>query len=877
MLQTRYIISIVLFTCGVLALSFAVQLLSSKVIQYKENKLLALASIGSGIWSLGFCVLYMQNNTDKTYYCRSVGMIGTFLFLISIQLLVYHIAEINSLWAKILNAITLITGLPAFIMSIYPNEVVFTLQDLGMSYYFKPGLPNTFYTLYTIMIAISILLFIIQMIAFSKSRQIHTFGIRLLFVEIVVVLGMILDTIFPVLGIAAIPGSTLTQFWGIVILMIAVRSNNHYKINITNMSEFILYSLSTPVLVYNGKRKLQIANNAAADFFQYEPPAKGQGNILLSELFQLKEDEIFDYEGDKKDIEAIYSINQAYCDLSVNKIYNSFHDVIGYIITITDQTERHNMMMHLEDARKEAESANHAKSTFLANMSHEIRTPMNAIIGFTELILKERVNNTVRDYMADIKTSSLNLLSLINDILDISKLEAGKMELICQNYYLSSLLQNVYHVIDVQAKQKGLSFHMDIEPNLPNELYGDKDRIQGILINILNNAVKYTESGSVYFEIQPVAEEPFSIQFRVIDTGIGIQKEVIAHLFDTFSQFDRTKNKNIEGTGLGLAITKKYVDMMSGTICVDSVYGEGSTFTVTIPQKVIDSSPMKQIMSIPVSQNYSLNEKNLSMQGHHVLVVDDNAINLKVIKGNLEQYDFTVDTASNGPESIFMCKNNEYDIVFMDQMMPQMDGIESMKHIRSLSSHYASGSSGKIVALTANAVSGVKEQLLHLGFDDYLAKPINFSELERVLTAYIDTTVSKVTDVDVEASATTEQLQTSLSLEEQLPQINVARGIEQCGGSEEIYREILQMIVTDSPAQLAQIKQLHDNDDWDNFTIQIHSLKGQLLNIGYETLGEEAKKLEFASRDNDTTYIHVNLTPFIEQYEQFLAQLESII
>lgn len=877
MFQIRYLFFVILFTCGILALSFAVQNMFSKVRQYTENRLLALASIGSGIWSLGFCVLYIQTNTDNAYYYRSIGMVGVFLFLVSVQFLIYHMSEINAIWAKVLNLITLVTGIPAFIMSIFPDEIVFVLQDLGMSYYFKPGLPNTFYTLYTVMIAVNLFLYIIHMILFSKSRRIHNYGIRFLLVEIVVVTGMILDTIFPILGIAAIPGSTVTQFWGLVIIMIAARSSNHYKINIANMSEFIYSSLSTPVLVYDAQGILQIANKASSDFFQFEPLDAKQKNIPLTDLFPLSYQELFVFEGSKKGIESICTSNQAYCDLSINKIYNPYKDIIGYIIVITDQTERHKTMIHLKEAQKEAESANHAKSTFLANMSHEIRTPMNAIIGFTELILKEPVTPTVSDYMSDIKTSALNLLSLINDILDISKLEAGKMELSCQNYYLSSLLQNVFHVIDVQAKQKGLSFHMEIDPDLPNELYGDKDRIRGILINILNNAVKYTEAGNVHFEIQPIWEEPFSLQFEVTDTGIGIKKSAQAHLFDTFSQFDRQRNKNIEGTGLGLAIAKGFIDMMDGTIHVDSVYGEGSTFTITIPQKMIDSSPMKQIVSFPSSQTGSLNERNLSMQGHHVLVVDDNFINIKVIKANLEQYDFTVDTAVNGPDAIFMCKENQYDIVFMDQMMPQMDGIEAMKHIRALSDYYAIGGSGKIVALTANAIHGVREQLLNLGFDDYLVKPIDFSELERVLTTYINTSVSDTADTEPAATITTEHQQSSLSLEELLPEINVTQGKENCGGSEDIYKEILQMIVTESPAQLEQVKQLHDNDDRNNFTIQIHSLKGQLLNIGYETLGEEAKKLEQASRNDNIAYINANLASFMEQYEQFLEHLQSII
>ena len=323
--------------------------------------------------------------------------------------------------------------------------------------------------------------------------------------------GMVLDTIFPLLGRDAMPGSTLTQFWGLVALCMAVEQIDRAKVNLNNMSQFIYYSLDMPVLVYDVSHKLQIINDAAVMFFAVKGDIRKEGAPLES-LFEITEKEAFSFAGIRKDIDARCRKNQVYCSLAINRIYDGFGDIIGYIILVTDLTERLRAIHKLEEAMEEAKAASNAKSTFLA---------------FSELALKLPLEEQARSYIEDIRTSSNNLLSIINDILDISKIESGKMELVCGAYYAGSLLNDVYQIIYTQTARKGLAFSVNIDPSLPNQMFGDAARIRGVLINLLNNAVKYTERGKVMLDVRVASRIPDTVrlEFKISDTGIGIRKE----------------------------------------------------------------------------------------------------------------------------------------------------------------------------------------------------------------------------------------------------------------------------------------------------------------------------------------------------------------
>ncbi len=870
-----YYISCILFAGGIYALYTAAKIFFSKERRYMENKLFATQCIGSGIWSLGFAELYLQTDPDIAYYCRSIGLIGTFIYLIISQVLVCHISNIPKRFKYLLRGFA-VAGIPVYFMIIQKDQTVYYMSDNGMTYYFKPGIANHIYTAYSVLLGIFILCVTVYMIRFSKIKRINAFGKRFLLVTALMILGMILDTVLPLLGNYAIPGSTLTQLCGTFVLYFVVRADNRSKINVENMSGYIYYSLSMPVLVYDFHHRLQIINDAAKEFFSLEQTSAPQKELSLEKLFEIDGNNIFDFEGDHRNTDAVCTSNRIVCDLSINKILDSYGDIIGHIIIITDLSERIRTMQKLEEAKQEAVAANIAKSTFLANMSHEIRTPMNAIMGFSELILKQDISSIVRSYISDIKNSCQNLLAVINDILDISKLESGKSELSLANYHTDTLFQDIYQTIHVQAKEKGLHFDMNIDPAFPSELCGDKKRIRSILINVLNNAVKYTKAGSVTCLVRLLSQEDnqASIRFTISDTGIGIKENAMEHLFDKFSRFDSEQNEGIEGTGLGLAIVYGSLKMMGGTVSVESTYGKGSVFTIELSQKVIDKTPMKALSVNAPEQISSLNTEELKIRDTKILVVDDNLINLKVITSTLTCYGLIVTTASNGAQAIELCRRTAYDIVFMDQMMPEMDGVEAMQRIRGLSAHYAAGGGGKIVVLTANAITGTRDALIKQGFDEYLSKPVSFKELEDILTAFIpaEKFIHKEKE---EASASFEEKKKVL--ESFVPELECDLGLKHCSDQGSLYLEVLKILHDSGSQQLAQLKDLCTSGKYDDYTIQIHAVKSQLFNAGHTRLGEFAKELESASNRGDYEFITAHMPKFLEKYGEFIDLLGNAL
>lgn len=409
----------------------------------------------------------------------------------------------------------------------------------------------------------------------------------------------------------------------------------------------------------------------------------------------------------------------------------------------------------LRDLAEDARDANNAKSAFLSHMSHEIRTPINVILGMDEMIIEEGRDEQVLDYAESIRSAGHNLLGLVNDILDFSKIEAGKMNIIPAQYEISSVINDLYNVVRLRALDKGLEVKMDIDPTLPSILFGDETRIKQVATNILTNAVKYTESGSVTLCIKritdigatdpdelakscPDAELPdksVKLRISVKDTGIGIKSEDIDKLFDEYERFDEKRNRKIEGTGLGLSITTQLLQLMGSTLLVESTYGKGSEFCFEIAQGVVKEDPIGDLagkLRNPVTKKKRL---EFTAEDARILVVDDFAVNLSVVKNLLKKTRINVDTATSGQEAIDLVRKNEYDVIFLDHLMPEMDGPETLFKMRAMTDNRSADT--PVISLTANAVSGAREEYLKAGFRDYLSKPIDIKELEDMLFKYI--------------------------------------------------------------------------------------------------------------------------------------------
>ena len=389
--------------------------------------------------------------------------------------------------------------------------------------------------------------------------------------------------------------------------------------------------------------------------------------------------------------------------------------------------------------KEKIEEISRAQSAFFANMSHEIRTPINTIIGLNEMTLREEISEEIAENAINIQNASKMLLTLINDILDLSKLESGKMEIVPTRYETGAMFSDLVNIIWVRAHQKELEFKLDISPEIPSMLYGDEVRLKQVITNLLTNAVKYTEIGSVTLQAKAERTATNNVRLRisVTDTGMGIKKDDLDHLFESFKRVDAEKNRKVEGTGLGLSITKQLVEMMGGTITVDSIYKKGSTFTVTVEQQIMDEKPIGQLdlMIKKKIANRERYKQSFEAPDARVLVVDDNEMNLLVATKLLRGTKVQIDTASSGEECLEKTRGRYYHVIFMDHMMPGMDGVETLKRLRKQPEGLCQDV--PVIALTANALSGAEEIYQNSGFQSYLAKPINGSLMEATLLKFL--------------------------------------------------------------------------------------------------------------------------------------------
>ena len=421
-----------------------------------------------------------------------------------------------------------------------------------------------------------------------------------------------------------------------------------------------------------------------------------------------------------------------------------------------------------EQAKEQAQAANRVKSDFLANMSHEIRTPINAIMGMNEMILREEENPEVYEYAASVHAAANTLLTIVNDILDFSKIESGKMEIIPTEYELGSLINDSYNMIAERLEKKGLESEVLCEETLPRILRGDEVRIRQIFTNLLTNAVKYTETGKVTINVKGTIEgDCLQLVLQVKDTGIGIKPENLDKLFHKFERLDTSRNYNIEGTGLGLSITHQLVELMHGSIQVQSVYGEGSCFAVTLPQTIVDRTPIGRINDYHAVEMTGYHESFQAPQGR-ILVVDDVEMNLMVIRNLLKKTQLQIDTAMSGQQCLNMVRQKSYDVIFMDHMMPGMDGVQTLEQMKAMPDSLNKDT--PVIMLTANALTGMREEYLKLGFRDYLAKPIQGNRLEKLLIKYLP---SEKVSMQKEETAQPKNQQTAAKSADDLIQILV--------------------------------------------------------------------------------------------------------
>ena len=553
--------------------------------------------------------------------------------------------------------------------------------------------------------------------------------------------------------------------------------------------------------------------------------------------------------------------------------YVFIEDITENKIAEEEKEKSRNLALALE----QAEHANVAKSAFLSNMSHEIRTPITAMLGMNEMIQRETDNSTILDYSENIRKAGVSLLGIISDILDFSKIETGRMELEYDEYSLSSLVVDLYNLVQFRTEAKGLELDFIIDPNLPSTFIGDEIRIKQIATNLLTNAVKYTEKGRVVFEISLLEkkEDKISMLFSVTDTGIGIRDEDMIRLFEPFDRLDLKKTRSIEGSGLGLAITRQLLSLMDSELKVESEYEKGSRFYFVLNQEVSD---WKQVGVIDPNEHIHESSENRRKQpmftapGLNLLIVDDTPMNLQVIAGLLKRTKMHIDVAISGAECIDKFGREHYDLVFLDYRMPQMNGIETLMELKRR--YPEQFDKTPIISLTASAVSGDKEKMIKAGFSDYLSKPVNIEDMERMMMKYLPSDSIIISDKDNEVQEEDEIKLPSIIYD--YPQLDPQRGLEYCGDADD-YLFAIETYLVSIDAKADQIEENWKNEDYDDYILNVHSLKSTSVAIGAIDLSEKAKKLEMAAKNGEEEMIRQETPTLLRDYRELKDILKTII
>ncbi|SEM40740.1 Signal transduction histidine kinase [Butyrivibrio sp. ob235] len=583
----------------------------------------------------------------------------------------------------------------------------------------------------------------------------------------------------------------------------------------------------------------------------------GQGGILNSALIAIGmregigEDDIYEFSlGDKIE----HSHKSGIIPLSERLSH--------FLSTITGE---------LVEAVEEAEAANEAKSNFLSNMSHEIRTPINAVLGLDEMILRESTDPKITEYAQDIKTAGNTLLGLINDVLDFSKIEAGKMDIVPVDYDFSSLVNDLVHMIIPRMDTKGLELKAEIDSNIPNLLFGDEIRIKQVITNILTNAVKYTEEGtiSLIVEHERISQDEIKLIVKVKDTGIGIKEEDLGRLSEAFRRVDEARNRTIEGTGLGLNITQKILTLMDSKLNVKSVYGEGSEFSFEIKQKIVNDEPIGDYVEAykrAVIEKKVYHEKFTAPLAK-VLVVDDTSMNLTVFEGLLKKTKMQIDKAESGEECLEKTRLTKYDIIFLDHRMPIMDGIETLQKLKNEATNPNLLTTA--ISLTANAVSGAREKYIEAGFDDYITKPIMSEKLDALLIKYLPPEKVNLIERAFDDNKKEEEAKEKAELPKWIKDapIDVKTGMKNCGSAEN-FVQAAQTFKDSIDRNCEAIEQFLEDEDIKNYTIKVHALKSSARIIGAEKLSALAEALEAAGDAVDIDRIKRDTPELLKMYRE---------
>ena len=832
------------------------------------------------LWSGGYGIMGFTETGEAAAVFRAVGLVGVVGFMMTEALMVAYMVELPK-W--LFRAYAMIFGIFA-VVDLYffiPDQHTFVRLNGRMCYYSTNSFGRMVHNIFLAFVAVTMIAMAILWVHKEKPKRQSYYVRAAILANIAILFSIIPDTILPMLGKPSFPSSAYGMFLTYMITWFWATRFNAFSITVGNLSQYIYESANTAILIFDEYFRLVLANPYGQELLGI----KKIENQKLMQLFQGTEAESGRIKDgilrDNKGVAELVSVHGAIsCSLNFS-LARDFHDDPYCIVCfVYDLTKEKNML-------EEVVRANEAKSQFLANMSHEIRTPINGILGMDSVLLKECHDENLREYAKNIQSAGQSLLSIINDILDISKIESGKMEILTIRYQLFSVLNDCYNLTKIKLQNKPVSFIMQINEKLPSWLYGDEVRIRQIINNFLSNAVKYTKEGNITFELdfEEKTDEQILLVITVRDTGIGIKEEDLGKLFESFTRIEEKRNRNIEGTGLGLNLTKNLVNLMGGEVFAESTYGKGSCFTAKIPQKIADAKPMGDFGKRYQQYLSTSDDDKLSFLAPDakILVVDDVTMNLKVVEGLLKATKIQIDTAVSGSECLECVKTTPYQMIFLDHMMPEMDGLETLEHMKNLADN--PNAQTPVIMLTANAIVGAKEEYIEAGFTDYLTKPIRETELLEMILKYLpEELVCENGGQGIEKSQDAQDMEQPeaggegaepLQRLEQLEGLDVKTGLTYCMNEEDFYIEMLQEFLQADKA--SQLKHFLAEEDWDNYRTTVHALKSTSLTIGAAHLSGEAKALEMAAKEGNMDYIRSHHDGVMDEYKELTDHLKEIL
>ncbi len=832
------------------------------------------------LWSGGYGIMGFTETGEVAAVFRAVGLVGVAGFMMTEALMIAYMVELPK-W--LFRAYAMIFGIVA-VVDLYffiPDQHTFVRLNGRMCYYTTNSFGRMVHSIFLAFVVVTMIAMAILWVHKEKLKRQSYYVRAAILANIAILFSIIPDTILPMLGKPSFPSSAYGMFLTYMITWFWATRFNAFSITVGNLSQYIYESANTAILIFDEYFRLVLANPYGQELLGI----KKIENQKLMQLFQGTDAEFGRIKDgilrDNKGVAELVSVHGAIsCSLNFS-LARDFHDDPYCIVCfVYDLTKEKNML-------EEVVRANEAKSQFLANMSHEIRTPINGILGMDSVLLKECHDENLREYAKNIQSAGQSLLSIINDILDISKIESGKMEILTIRYQLFSVLNDCYNLTKIKLQNKPVSFIMQINEKLPSWLYGDEVRIRQIINNFLSNAVKYTKEGNITFELdfEEKTDEQILLVITVRDTGIGIKEEDLGKLFESFTRIEEKRNRNIEGTGLGLNLTKNLVNLMGGEVFAESTYGKGSCFTAKIPQKIADAKPMGDFGKRYQQYLSTSDDDKLSFLAPDakILVVDDVTMNLKVVEGLLKATKIQIDTAVSGSECLECVKTTPYQMIFLDHMMPEMDGLETLEHMKNLADN--PNAQTPVIMLTANAIVGAKEEYIEAGFTDYLTKPIRETELLEMILKYLpEELVCENGGQGIEKSQDAQDMEQPeaggegaepLQRLEQLEGLDVKTGLTYCMNEEDFYIEMLQEFLQADKA--SQLRHFLAEEDWDNYRTTVHALKSTSLTIGAAHLSGEAKALEMAAKEGNMDYIRSHHDGVMDEYKELTDHLKEIL